>query len=154
MSQFEFTITEQPQELLLYGISMLSGRRSAHIDRQTMAGLYRNIIGEAASAQPLWTVVSDFDETSQTFSLFVGGEKPHGALSALPLPEGAYARTVSRPSFRLTAARNAEKAARAFYREWLPASGYTALPLFYERQGDSGDTDAPQSLCFALLPKA
>lgn len=131
MAKPVFALVHRPRQII-YGTSALSNVKKQAKDIPALSARYRKLSGQPQNTVPFFVVSTGYQPASGDFSLFVGGDMPREGLQAFTLPAGTYGHVVIRPKLGFAWGAAIGEAKRAFYTEWLPASGYKALNIEYE----------------------
>ena len=100
---------------------------------------------------PFFVISKDYDERTKDFVLFIGGFLECENLETLMIPKGLYGKITIKPKMGFLWGLSIGQAKRAFYRDWLPKSDYSALNMEYEYHTEISKGKNPQiDILFAI----
>ncbi|MDL2318309.1 AraC family transcriptional regulator [Eubacteriales bacterium OttesenSCG-928-A19] len=144
------TVTQPMQEI--HGLWGKSSDRTISKDIPALSKKYYEIVGKSSgSVIPFFVLSKNYDEQTQRFDLFVGGQIEHEQLESYCLPEGVYGKVTVRPRFGFLWGMAVGRAKQHFYTKWLPSSEYAALNMEYELHTEKSTGKKPEiEVLFAI----
>lgn len=128
----QLQIAQRP-ERQLYGVWGPSNDRTQARDIPAISKrYYQTVDKKSGQVLPFYVLSRGYDEKTQAFSLFIGGEAYGAGLDALILPAGTYAQMVIRPKLGFLWGPAIGEAKQFFYAKWLPDSPYRAMNMEFE----------------------
>jgi predicted transcriptional regulator YdeE len=145
MSKLNFTVIERNEDTSVFGLCQRSNDKTQAKDIPAVSKKYHDTVGkESGEVIPFFVISKDYNENTKDFQLFIGGTIKKDDLETFVIPKGIYGKITVKPKMGFMWGLSIGEAKRAFYTEWLPQSGYTALNMEYEYHTEISTGKDPQ----------
>lgn len=154
MGKLDFSIIENSEDKLIYGLRQKSNDKTQSKDIPTLSNKYYDVVHKGSGEViPFFVVSKDYNESTKDFGLFIGGLLENVSLDTFIIPKGIYGKVTIKPKMGFLWGLSIGEAKRAFYTEWLPKSDYTALNMEYEYHTEISKGKKPQIDIFFAVNK-
>lgn len=152
MAKLTVTLIQHQEEKQLYGLWHKSSDKTQSKDIPEVSKKYYEVLHKKPGmVLPFYVLSKNYDETTNCFDLFIGGQDSDGTLSKLNLPKGMYAKITVKPKIGVLWGLAIGEAKRYFYTKWLPSSGFQAVNMEYEYHTEKSTGKKPEiDLMFAI----
>jgi len=152
MGKLDFTIIENSEDELIYGLRQKSNDKTQSKDIPTLSNKYYEVVHKGSGEViPFFVVSKDYNESTKNFELFIGGLLEDKNLETFTIPKGLFVKVSIRPKMGFLWGLSIGEAKRAFYTEWLPKSDYSALNMEYEYHTEISNGKNPRiDILFAV----
>jgi len=152
MGKLDFTIIENSEDELIYGLRQKSNDKTQSKDIPALSNKYYKAVHKGSGdVIPFFVVSKDYNESTKNFELFIGGLLEDKNLETFTIPKGLFVKVSIRPKMGFLWGLSIGEAKRAFYTEWLPKSDYSALNMEYEYHTEISNGKNPRiDILFAV----